>query len=183
VYGFGYRSNTFLDTTVTPAPPTGNDVATTFGFGARAQYGSVELNAGWYSDRHNHGTDAATAATARVFYSELSYVLFPWFVPAVRVENIALDPDGAPSVNAWHVQTGAAFLIRPNLKLILVANWEHANGFPGSVANPGTIFGGWSGAGSSSWGAFTIGPSPGVTDPTASSDEFQSVALFFAFAI
>jgi hypothetical protein len=184
LYAFGYHSNTRLNTTTTPPPPTANDVATTWGLGGRAQYGSAELNAGWYQDRHNHGTDAATAATARVFYGELSYVVFPWLVPALRVENVALDPEGAPRVDAWHVMPGVACLIRPNIRLVLVANWEHANGFPSSVTPPGSpLATGWSAASSSAWGAFTIAPGPGVTDPTTSSSEFQSVALFLAWAM
>jgi hypothetical protein len=183
LYAFGYRSNTFLDTSATPAPPAPNDVATTFGLGGRAQYGSAELNVGWYNDRHNHATDAGTAARARVFFGELSYVVFPWLVPAIRVENVALDPDGAPSVNAWHVMPGAAFLIRPNLKVVAVASWDHASGFPGSVANPGTALGGWGAASSSGWGPFTIAPGPDVSDPKASASEFQTIAVFLAWAI
>ncbi len=183
LYAFGYRTNTFFNPPggAVAGPPAPNDVGTLIGFGGRAQYGSAELNAGWYRDRHNHGMDDGTPAAARVFFGELSYVLFPWLVPAIRVENIALDLSGAPNVDAWHAMVGAAILIRPNLKLIAVANWEHANGFPSSAANPGALLP-WAG-GSADWGAFTIGPSPGVTDPTTSSSEFQSFAVFFAWAI
>jgi hypothetical protein len=179
IYGFGYRSNTLLDTTATPAPPSGNDVATTWGVGARAQAGSTELNVGWYRDRHSHATDAATSATARVFFGELSYVLFPWLVPSVRVEHIALDIDGAPSVNAWHAMPGIAFLIRPNLKFVAVANWERANGFPSSVATGAPTA--WSG-GSADWGSFTIAPRNGDT-ATTSSSEFETIAFFLAWAM
>ncbi len=177
LYGFGYHSNTYLKANAPPAP---NDVSMTWGAGARAQYGSAELNVGWYHDRHNHGMDDATSATARVFFGELSYVLFPWMVPAVRVENIALDLTGAPGVDAWHVMPGMAFLIRPNLKVVAVANWEHANGFPGSAANPGTLLP-WTG-GSADWGGFTIAPDATATASTSSS-EFESFALYLAWAI
>jgi hypothetical protein len=182
LYGFGYRSNTYLDTTA--GAPAANDVATTWGFGGRAQLASLELNAGWYRDRHNHGTDTATEATAKVFFGELSYVLFPWLVPVIRVENIALDTQDAtgaslPSVNAWHVMPGIAFLIRPNLKLVAVANWERANGFPSSAAGELRP---WTG-GAGDVGAFTIAPSPSTVDATSSSSEFETVGFFFAWAI
>ena len=189
LYGFGYRSNTFLNNTPTAdggaGAPAANDVATTWGFGARAQLGSAELNAGWYRDRHNHGTDAATEATAKVFFSELSYVLFPWLVPSIRVENIKLDTQDAtgaslPSVNAWHVMPGIAFLIRPNVKLVVAANWEHANGFPSSVANGGLLP--WTGGAGDS-GAFTIAPTPSTVNATDSSSEFQTISLFMAWAM
>jgi hypothetical protein len=187
LYGFAYHSNTFFDTSdPTALPPAANDVGTAYGFGGRVQLGSLELNASWYRDRHNHGTDAGTEATAKVFSSELSYVLFPWLVPAVRVENIALDANDAagaslPGVNAWHVMPGIAFLIRPNVKLVAVANWEHANGFPSSAATPGTLLP-WAG-GSGDVGAFTIAPGPSTVDARSSSSEFETIGFFFAWAI
>jgi predicted porin len=187
LYGFGYRSNTSIDPAGVGDGTTflaTNDVATTWGFGGRAQLDSLELNAGWYQDKHNHGTDVATEAKAKVFFGELSYVLFPWMVPAIRVENISLDAQDAtgvslPSVNAWHVMPGVAFLIRPNLKLVVVANWEKANGFPSSSA--GDLLP-WAG-GTSDVGAFTIAPSPSTASATSSSSEFETVGFFFAWAI
>jgi len=180
LYGFGYRSNTFLDPAGAPAA---NDVATTWGLGGRIQFGSAELNAGWYHDKHNHGTDSATEATAKVFFGELSYVLFPWLVPSIRVENIKLDTQDAtgaalPSVNAWHVMPGIAFLIRPNVKLVLAANWEHANGFP-TVGGEASAWTGGAGDG----GAFTIAPSPSTVDATSSSSEFQTISISMAWAM
>ncbi len=185
LYGFGYRSNTFLDTGASPPAPAANDVATTWGLGGRVQVGSAELNAGWYRDRHNHGTDEATEATAKVFFGELSYVFFPWLVPSIRVENIKLDTQDAtgaalPSVNAWHVMPGIAFLVRPNVKLVVAANWEHANGFPSSVANGGLLP--WTGGAGDS-GAFTIAPSPSTVKATDSSSEFQTISFFMAWAM
>ena len=186
LYGFGYRSNTRIDPAGVGDGTTflaTNDVATTWGVGGRAQLDSLELNAGWYQDKHNHGTDSATEAKAKVFWGELSYVLFPWLVPAIRVEYISLDQQDAtgaslPGVNVWHVQPGIAFLIRPNLKLVAVANWEKANGFPTAGGAPGA----WSG-GSSAQGPIIIAPSPSTVDANSSSTEFESVGFFFAWAI
>ncbi len=185
LYTFGYRSNTRLNPVTDPTgapvgPFQSNDVATTWGVGGRFQLSSAELNVGYYNDRHNHGTDTFAAARARVFFSELSYVFFPWLVPSVRIEDIALDVDGAPSVNAWHVMPGVAFLIRPNLKLLAVANWEHANGFPTKVSDGSLLP--WTG-GAGDWGAFTIAPSPSAASATSSSSEFQTIALFLAWAM
>ncbi len=171
VYGFGYRSNTFA----AAGAPVPNDVANTFGFGARGQYESAELNVGWYHDDHNHGTDAGTSATAQVFFGELSYVVFPWMVPALRVENITLDPTGGTSVNAWHVMPGIAFLIRPNLKVSVVASWEHASGFPA----PGGAPSAWQGGSGDPAGGFTIAPLNGA----GPSSEFETIAIFLAWAI
>ena len=185
LYAFGYRSNTRLNFATNSSgaavgPFLNNDVASTWGLAGRAQVGSAELNVGYYNDRHNHGTDTFAAARAKVFFSELSYVIFPWLVPSIRVENIGLDIDGAPSVNAWHVMPGIAFLIRPNLKLLAVANWEHANGFPTKVSD-GSLQP-WTG-GAADWGSFTIAPGPGVTDATTSSSEFETIAFFLAWAM
>jgi hypothetical protein len=186
LYAFGYRSNTAIDPTTVGDGTiflATNDVATTWGVGGRAQLESLELNAGWYQDKHNHGTDVATEAKAKVLWGELSYVLFPWLVPAIRVENISLDSQDAtgaarPNVSTWHVQPGVAFLIRPNLKLVAVANWERADGFPTSGA--GDLLP-WTG-GASAQGPITIAPGPGAAANSTSS-EFESVGFFFAWAI
>ncbi|MFL5270783.1 MAG: hypothetical protein ACJ79E_01765 [Anaeromyxobacteraceae bacterium] len=181
LYAFGYRTNTFLDPATAPPGAAPNDVGTALGIGARLQLASLELDLGWYRDRHGHGTDAGTPATARVGFGELSYVVFPWLVPALRVENLALDVAGAPGASAWHVMPGVACLIRPNIKLVVAANWEHADGFPSSAAAPGTLFP-WSG-GSGDVGAFTIAPGPGATSPRATSSELETIAFFVAWAI
>ncbi len=173
LYAFGYHANSFYGT----AAPVANDVSTTWGGGVRGQYGSAELNAGFYNQLHNHGVDDGSRVTARVFFSELSYVVFPWLVPAVRVESITLDPELGTSVSAWHVMPGVAMLIRPNLKVLVVGNWEHASGFPTTAAGPVP----WAG-GSADWGPISIAPGPGATGATSSS-EFQTIAIFLAWAI
>jgi hypothetical protein len=174
LYGFGYHANSFYGA----AAPFANDVSTTWGGGVRGQYGSAELNAGFYNQLHNHGVDDGSRVTARVFFSELSYVVFPWMVPALRVESQTLDPELGTSSTAWHVMPGIAFLIRPNLKLLVVANWEHATGFP--VKSDGTVLP-YAG-GSADWGPISIAPSPGAA-ANASSSEFETIAFFLAWAI
>lgn len=180
LYGFGHRSKTFLRDNAPPLPR--DDTTLTWGLGARGQYRSAELDAGWYLERHDHGTDAGTRATARVLFGELSYVLYPWMVPALRVENVALDTD-QPTVDAWHVMPGIAFLLRANVKVTVAANWERAHGFPSSSATPGVVLpAGWAGAGSGDPGAFSILPLRGA-GPTSTSSELETIAVVLAWAL
>jgi hypothetical protein len=176
VYAFGYQSNTRIATL--PAIGINNDVANVFGVGGRGQYGSTELNLGWYSEAHNHGYADGTKVTASVGFAELSYVLYPWLVPALRVESISLKPAGGTSVSDLHLQPGIAFLIRPNVKLVATFDYESAGGFPSP--DGGTNFTGWAG-GASGWGAMQIAPK----DPAvgAKRSEFESVGIFLAWAM
>ena len=178
VYAFGYQSNSRLDVAGSPPAPTGNDVANVFGLGARGQYGSAELNVGWYTEAHNHGMDDGGKVTAQVTFAELSYVVYPWLVPALRVENVSLKPTGGTSASDLHIEPGVAFLIRPNVKLVAVFNYESASGFPATGGATPTLVG-WQG-GASSWGPLQVAPpASGKTNLS----EFETVGLFLAWAI
>ena len=170
-YAFGYQSNSRYDL----GAGQQNDVANVVGVGARGQYGSTELDVGFYDERHNHGTDALGKVTAQVWFGELSYVLYPWLVPVLRVEGATLKPAGGPSARDVHVVPGVAFLIRPNVKLVAVGNWESASGFPTTGAGPQP----WQG-GASAWGPMQIGP---PASGASKSSEFESIGLFLAFAL
>jgi len=174
VYAFGYQANARL---TVPAPNgAANDVANVIGLGARGQYGSAELNVGWYSENHNHGTDLGEKVASSVGFAELSYIVYPWMVPVLRVEYATLKPDGGTSVNDLHIQPGMAFLIRPNLKLVVTFDYETASGF----ANASGTYEAWQG-GSSSWGPLQIAP---VDDTVgAKRSEFESIGLFLAWAM
>jgi len=161
----------------TPAVSTG-DTTRTFGVTARGQAGSAELNAGWYTQRHDRGTSTLAKVDADVEWGELSYVVFPWMVPAVRVERIGLKPSDGSNVNDVHLMPGVAFLVRPNVKAVLVGNIELAKGFPNDAS--GTLFP-WDG-GNADWGNFVAAPKDTSTT-TSKLNEFQSIALFFAWAI
>jgi hypothetical protein len=182
VYAFGYQANSRFsvpDPTSTTTPPATvftNDVANVFGVGARGQLESAELNLGWYTENHNHGSAVQGKVTATVAYGELSYVLYPWLVPSVRVESITLKPDGESSVSDVHIAPGVAFLIRPNIKVVAVLNFESANGFPGGAA--------WSG-GSADWAPMIIQPKDPTAPDAATSkrSEFESVGVFLAWAM
>lgn len=153
------------------------DTTRTFGAALRAQLASAELNLGGYAQHHDRGTDALGSVNADVEWAELSYVVFPWMVPAVRVERIGLRPSGGTSVSDVHLMPGIAFLIRANVKAVLVGNFEFANGFP-NVGGSGAA---WDG-GNADWGNFVAAPVD-PTAPGAKRNEVESIALFFAWAI
>ncbi|GEJ58938.1 hypothetical protein [Anaeromyxobacter diazotrophicus] len=175
VHGFASHANSqfnnaaFVD--AAGAPRSLQDVSNTFGVGARAQYGSLELNAEAYWDKHDHATAVAGAdgrpgeVKATVVWGELSYILYPWLVPAVRVEHVVLDPTGGVSTNYTRLLPGAALLIRPNVKLVLVATFETASGAPDQG-------GSWAGVGSA-----LVPPDPN----TSESLQFASLNAVLGF--
>ncbi len=186
---FAYHANEHFGLPNPNPPPDAlpaNDVSFTVGGGLRAQYGSAELDLGYYHQTHNHlsptldttGRTVLGEVKADVLYGELSYVVFPWMVPALRVEAITLSPTGGTSVTDWHLMPGIAFLVRPNLKIVLVGNIESANGFPVD-ANGNSLA--WQG-GSGDWGSFVMAPRP-TAQPTSGQQNFESVAVMAAWAL
>ncbi|MEO8845569.1 MAG: hypothetical protein ABI591_04025 [Kofleriaceae bacterium] len=158
---------TIGDPTGTPDMPAPDlvrdDVANVIGGSLRAQYESLELDAGAGYEMHSNPSTGGKA-NALSQYDELSYVIFPWLVPAARFEYTHVAPDGGASVSDVRLSIGAAALVRPNIKLVLSAQLESASGAP-----PG----GWGGA-----GGFAL-----PTDPTSSvSLEIESVTLGMAYA-
>ncbi|HEY6040203.1 MAG TPA: hypothetical protein VIV58_38230 [Kofleriaceae bacterium] len=160
-------SFTFADPGSTPDAPlpdlARNDVANVIGGSARAQWESLELNAGVDYEMHsNPGSGAKVAALSQ--FDELSYVVYPWLVPAVRFEYTHLAPDGGTSLSDERFSVGAAALVRPNIKLVLSGQLEAATGMPA---------GGW-------------GPVGGVAapaDPAGTvSLEIESITLAMAYA-
>ena len=167
---FAYRSvnsANFSDTTVTPAATTTLlDSATVLGGNLRTQFDSLELNAGVYWEIHNHAALDGTGAHLLAPYGELSYIVHPFFVPAVRVEYSSFIPDNGPRVNNLRVLPGIAAAVRPNIKLVLTADLESANGQPA---------GGWGPVGG------MAAPPPGST-ATSVGLEFENIQIYAAFA-
>ena len=157
------------DTTMT-TPLVLLDSATAVGGNARAQFDSLELNGGVYLEKHNHAavdaTGNGTGATLIAPYAELSYLVQPWFVPAVRLEYTSLKPDGGDSIHNWRLMPGIAAAVRPNIKLTLVADLESSNGTPPN---------GWGAVGG------IASPGPTATDATVAL-ELESLTLGAAFA-
>ena len=145
-----------------------NDTANTLGGAIRAQWGSLELNSGVYLESHLHAQIDGSSASALAHYDELSYVIVPWLVPAVRFEFTRIRPDSAcgggdgscATVTDRRVIPGVAFLPYPNLKFVVAALIESASGKP-----PG----GW-------------GPVDGSSEGTGSGLELQNVVVSAAFA-
>ncbi len=159
-------------------PPPLGDTSFTAGGAIRGQLGSLELDLGGYNQKHDRGTSGLASVSADVEWAELSYVLFPWMVPAVRVERVGLRPSDGPHVMAYHVMPGIAFLLRANIKAVLVANIETTNGFPGDATGAAL---GWAG-GNADWGGFVIAPKATSTTTTRQT-EFESIALYLAWAL
>ena len=141
----------------------GSDVANVLGGAARAQSDSLELDAGLTYELHsNPGSGGKVNVLSQ--FDELSYVVFPWLVPAIRFEYTHLAPDGGASVSDSRLAIGAAALVRPNIKLVLTGQLETASGAPPA---------GWSAAGGLAAPA----------DPAGSvSLEIESITLSMAYA-
>jgi hypothetical protein len=124
---FGYYSNSrFVDA----ANNTVDDTTGTFGAGLRGQLGSFMLDAGGYQERHDDPTGTGTAVHGVAQYDELSYIVFPWLVPALRFEYVRLSPSGGDSIDDLRIRPGVAILVRPNLKLTVIGLIERAKGAP-----------------------------------------------------
>ena len=145
------------------------DTINTIGGGIRAQYGSLELNAGVMVENHKRAEPGLTSASYLSQYDELSYIVVPWLVPAVRFEYSKLTPDSAcrlPDATAcaeasdWRLWPGVALLPYPNLKVVVTAMFESATAAPAG----------------GSWG-----PAGGFAGGNAGT-EFQNVQVFTAFA-
>ncbi|HET9599391.1 MAG TPA: hypothetical protein VFP65_27705 [Anaeromyxobacteraceae bacterium] len=174
VHGFASHANsTFTDA----ASAVQQDVSNAYGVGARLQVDSLELNVEGYLDKHDHATAVAGpdgragSVDVKVGWAELSYILYPWLVPAVRVEYVRLEPGNGGVATSWtHIRPGVAFLVRPNVKLTLYGDIEMASGTPDQG-------GSWSGVGGT---VGTVTP----TDPNTSiGAQFASLnlGLFFVF--
>jgi len=115
----------------------------TVGGSIRAEYDKLELDTGAYFRKDNHGQDGGAAVSSLVQWNELAYRVYPWLVPAARVEFIHESPDGGSTASLLRIIPGAAMLIRPNLKFVVTIPIEQASGAPdagwemaGGVAEP-----------------------------------------------
>jgi hypothetical protein len=162
------------DSWITFAPPAGSmamigpnqDKANTYGAGLRGQLGSLMLDSGLYKSDHTHPIMDTSSAFAIVQYNEISYVVFPWLVPAVRFEYVQLNAN-SDSIHDLKVIPGVAMLLRPNIKLVLSAQIEEADGAPD---------GGWGAA-----GGVAVPPDP-TNGMNHVKTEIESAMAVFAFA-
>lgn len=160
-HAFGYRSvSSFVDA----AGVLQEDEALAAGGGLRVQWKSLELDSGVAFQDHDGALAGGGDATALSQWNEISYVVFPWLVPAARFEYVRLDPSPGESVESVRVIPGVAGLVFANLKLSLIGRIEWADGAP-----PG----GW-------------GPSGAAAEPEVASQtvdlELESIELVIAYA-
>ncbi len=161
VDGFVYYSNSgYEDELGDPA----RDTAISGGVVVRGLLGSAELDVGFFGESHGRASPAAGELAALVGFGEVSYVVYPWLVPALRVESITLDPDFGDRVNDLRFFLGVDFLVRANVKATITALVERAGGAP-----PG----GWGPSG----GKAAPGSPTEVVDP-----EVESINLSLAWA-
>jgi hypothetical protein len=146
IWGYAYRSNTdFISkakgTGAQPVPPAdimATDLATSLGGGLRLQYASAELTVGGLWEDHSHitsvlGPDSLPLPAKQVStYGELSYIIYPWLVPAVRVERLTVSPRDTASSTATRYQVALATQPRTNMKLSVTASMEQTDGPPTS---------------------------------------------------
>lgn len=127
------------------------DTALTVGGGFRGQMGSLELDGVVQFESHDAAGPGASKVNALVDSEELSYVVYPWLVPALRFEYVQLAPDGGDTVSDWRIMPGVAALLFPNVKMTVVGWIEGASGAPD---------GGWEAAGgqADTTGTTSVGP-------------------------
>lgn len=127
VDAFAYRAiSRFTD----PSMVLTKDTSLTIGGAIRAQLAELELDSGmyWQGDDHVTSTGPKTATISQ--WCELAYLVYPWLAIGGRAEYLRITPDGGNPVSDLRIMPGASALIRPNLKLVLTAPFEYANGMP-----------------------------------------------------
>jgi hypothetical protein len=142
-----------------------DDHVPAFGAALRGQWDSFEYSGGVFHEEHDHAGPNGGGLVAVGQYDELSFVCYPWLVPAVRVDYLWLRPTSARAVTDLRVTAGAAALARPNLRLWVLVAVERSGGAPSA---------GWAAA-----GGFTTPPRPGaIVGPQV---EGVMVGLAYAF--
>ena len=151
---FAYHGITRLDNGTgavagaTASPVLQDDRFNAAGAVIHGQLDSLILMAGAQIERHDRpypGTAATanpngnaipgapdfTSSTAVLQYDEIDYVVWPWFVPGVRLEytQLALE-GGAPSASLLRFIPGVAMLARPNIRVVVSGDLERASGLP-----------------------------------------------------
>ncbi len=148
---FGYHGLSLNDNgTGIDGPIAQNDSVNAIGGALRVQIQSLNINAGLQVEHHSApypgsaATPAAppdqpndlpgapdfTSGTGVTQYNEINYVIFPWLVPGIRTEYTHLDLEGGGAAGLLRVIPGVAMAMRPNIRLILTADFEYAHGLP-----------------------------------------------------
>jgi hypothetical protein len=130
----------------TPTPTGQDDRFNAAGVVAHGQWDSLVVMAGAQVERHDRpylgsaattlGTSAVpgvpdlTNATAIMQYDEIEYIVWPWFVPGVRVEYTQATVENGADAQLLRVVPGIAMLVRPNIKFTLTGDLEWGKNLP-----------------------------------------------------
>jgi hypothetical protein len=193
---FAYHGLSVLDngtgvaTGFTPTPVAQKDRFNAVGGSIHGQYDSLIVTAGLQFELHGSpyaGTQATPAAAGGaptpgaadltrsgsiVQYDEIDYVVWPWFVPAVRAEltRTTFESAAAPGVSnpasLLRIIPGIAMLVRPNIKVVVTGDLERAYGLP--------PVGTWASAGGN-----VVAPGPGLSSMFEAEQINTTVAIAF----
>jgi hypothetical protein len=139
-------NGTGLPVNGTPTPTGQDDRFNAAGVVAHAQWDSLILMAGAQVERHDRpypgaaattlgtgmvpGVPDLTNATAVMQYDEVEYVVFPWFVPGVRVEYTSATVEGGSAAQLMRIVPGIDVLVRPNIRFALTGDLEWGKNLP-----------------------------------------------------
>ena len=76
------------------------------------------------------GVPDFTNATVVQQYDEIDYVVWPWFVPGVRIEYTHATAESASAAELLRIIPGVAMLVRPNIRVILTGDLEWGQNLP-----------------------------------------------------
>lgn len=105
----------------------GSDEFRRYGLAARGTYGNLDVAAGYVWGTHDQPWSAAGNLELRSWFGRADYILFPWFMASVRVEDLGMTP-ALPS--GWRITPGqqqdlqrvlpaVIMLVRPNMRVTL----------------------------------------------------------------
>ena len=160
---FGYHGLSRLDANTDLAGPNPkDDKFNVVGGDVNIQLGSLGLISGVEYEHHSNPyagdpgdpgdptavppipatppTDVTDSADGIMQFNELSYVVFPWLVPAVRTEYTRINTNQGGHPSLLRIMPTVAMLINPNLKVNVEGDIEHTQG-------ASTPSGDWGGAG------------------------------------
>jgi hypothetical protein len=144
---FAYHGITRLDNGTGTSPVLQNDRFNAAGGVIHGSYDSLVVMAGAQIERHDSpypGTAATanpnggaipgapdfTNATAILQYDEIDYVVWPWFVPGVRLEYTQTTFENASNASLLRIIPGVSMLARPNIRVVVSGDLESATGLP-----------------------------------------------------
>ena len=166
VDAFAYKANSYYNNDLAAPWSSGSF---SYGGAIRGQLASLELDLEAFNQNWKHADSTGTVSNTLNIYGELSYVIYPWLIPAFRIEYTQVtDTEAGSPLNGEKPSVvryipGINFLLRPNVKVVVLADIESGTSQP-----PG----GWSGAS----GAL-IAPPPGM-----SSSEIETISFILDYA-